>query len=53
MILKKKIGYGLGIVKNYRVRSVIGYPSGTGSDANNWNTGILEYCSSDANKAAM
>ena len=26
----KKIGYGLGIAKNYRVGSGIGYPSGTG-----------------------
>ena len=26
---EKKIGYGLGIAKNYRVGSGIGYPSGT------------------------
>ena len=31
MILKKKIGYGLGIAKNYRVGSGIGYPSGPAS----------------------
>ena len=28
MILKKKIGYGLGIAKKFRVQSGIGYPSG-------------------------
>ena len=28
----KKIGYGLGIAKNYRVGSGIGYPSGTACD---------------------
>ena len=28
MILKKKIGYGLGIAKKFRVGSGIGYPSG-------------------------
>ena len=32
MILRKKIGYGLGIAKNYRVGSGIRYPSGTGYD---------------------
>ena len=30
---EKKIGYGLGIAKNYRVGSGIGYPSGTADDA--------------------
>ena len=31
---EKKIGYGLGIAKNYRVGSGIGYPSGPDHDMN-------------------